>query len=558
MQWILSIDLSAQPCDLSLCSVEGSQIQVADANSVTLPILAERELLSKQDLVPLFEAISSELNKPAEKNRDDSEGEEHLEASSAERNEGDASLQEGDPSSESSFADNPMYATARASVIALKESVRQFGEWTATSVIIPPHDHLALNLNLPFGDAKNLDRIVDLEVQDVVPFELEDFLVQYAPLGPVSQGNAALDVKEQATVQFDVHVGLMPRIFVRNMLYLCKAAGLEPNIMTVPSSALASVYHLGKDLFTTNSAVVFNRGDEFSMAVFINGEVRVERVLYASKLVGAAPKDSNEHPLKAVFTALKLMLAAAERRYNTRVENVYLLGREVKGTNMQQLFGRPIQGLQLRDFIKSEGATGGLAPLGAPFAADETEKLPLSNFRTRELSFTPKIGEFLRALVGAAKYFQIAIGAILIGILSTYLVRAYTISAIQSSLTEQIANVIPNFTAPPTEIRTELLKAESKLTEELGVLASPAKVSPLDALLEILKLIPSSENITINTIKISGTKAQITGAAPEIRAIEVLGKALKANNGVFSKVTATPGSPVQGKFNFTVELILAQ
>lgn len=554
MQWILSIDLSAQPCDLSVSAVEGNQVEVVSAATAALPILAERDILCKQDIVPILEAIEADARRAARRGSQNS-----IDSEDEETNPRETDSQSGgedDERERNASTDDPLYGIARDSVNQLKAAIADFPEWSAVSVIIPPHDHLALNLNLPFGDAKNLDRIVDLEVQDVVPFELEDFLVQYSSLGPIAQGGAALDLKSDPAVQYDVHVGLMPRVFVRNILQLCKTAGLEPNIMTVPSSALGSVYHLGKDFFTTNSAVVFNRGDEFSMAVFINGEVRVERVLYASKI--HAPTDANEHPLKAVFTALKLMLAATERRYSTRVENVYFLGREVKGTSLQQLFGRPIQGLSMRDFVKGEGSTGGLAPLSAPFAADEATRAPLSNFRSRELSFTPKIGEFLRALMGAAKYFQIAIGAIIIGILLTYLVRAYTISAIQSSLTEQIATVIPGFTAPPSDIRSELLKAEGKLTEELGVLASPAKVSPLDALLEILKLLPASESVTINSIKISGAKAQIAGTAPQLSSIEVVGKALKANSGVFSKVTATPGSSVQGKFNFTVELILAQ
>lgn len=550
MQWILSIDLSAQPCDISLSSVEGNQVEVSTASTVSLPLFTEREALCKEDLTPVFEAIATQAKKKAVQNTQD-EGDD-----TAQRSE--AKGEDTGTSRDDSIRNHPLYEVARESISRLKGAISSCGEWTAVSVIIPPHDHLALNLNLPFGDAKNLDRIVDLEVQDVVPFELDDFLVQYAPLGPMTQGGAALDVKEHPSVSFDVHVGLMPRVFVRNILYLCKAAGIEPNIMTVPSSVLGSVYHLAPDFFTTDSAVVFNRGDEFSMAVFINGEVRVERVLYASKLVAAPTKEANEHPLKAVFTALKLMLAAAERRYNTRVENVYLLGREVKGSNVQQLFGRPIHGLQMKDFIKSDGATGGLSPLGAPFAADESSLTPLSNFRTREFSFTPKIGEFLRAFVGTTRYFQLALGAVLIAVLSTYLVRAYTISAIQSSLTEQIATVIPGFTAPPSEIRSSLLKAESKLTEELGVLASPAKVSPLDALLEVLKLLPQNDSVTITAVKISGTKAQVTGTAPQLSAIEAVGKALKANNGVFSKVTATPGSSAQGKFNFTVELILTQ
>jgi hypothetical protein len=546
MQWILSIDLSAQPCDLSLSSVEGNQVEVVATSTVRLPLLTHHTELCKRDLSSLFESIGESFRKARAASEGAEDTAEQRDVEAADRVE----------EIQSSTVD-PLYEIARDSIGTLRGALQTFSEWTAVSVIIPSHDHLALNLNLPFGDARNLDRIVDLEVQDVVPFELDDFLVQYAPLGPMSHGNLALASKEQAVSAYDVHVGLMPRLFVKNILYFCKAAGIEPNIMTVPSSALGSVYHLGRDFFSSNSAVVFNRGDEFSMAVCINGEVRVERVLYASKLIAAAPQQA-DHPLKAVFTALKLMLAATERRYGTRVENVYLLGREVKGANLQQLFGRPIQGIQMRDFIKSEGAIGGLSPLGAPFAADDSTLAPLSNFRSREFSFTPKIGEFLRAFVGAAKYLQIALGAVLIAVLSTYLVRAYTISAIESSLTKQIATVIPGFTAPPSEIRSALMKAEAKITEELGVLASPAKVSPLDALLEILKLLPQNESVTINSIKISGTKAQITGTAPQLSAIETVGKTLKANSGVFSKVTAAPGTSAQGKFNFTVELILTQ
>lgn len=550
MQLILSIDLSAQPCDISLSTLEGNQIGVTAATSIALPILDQHEPLNKRDLSDLFAQIETLV---AKRRGDKSAPAEAVAESANEIEDQERSTQVDDTDAPES---DPLYTVAFDSVSNLKQAISNFTEWSAVTVIMPSHDHLALNLNLPFGDAKNLDRIVDLEVQDVVPFELEDFFVQYSSLGPLSQGGAALDLKDQPGLQYDVHVGLMPRVFVRNILNFCKAAGLEPNIMTVPSSAVGSVYHLAKDFFTTNSAVIFNRGDEFSMAVYINGEVRVERVIYASKISTA--QDTKDSQLRAVFTALKLMLASTERRYGAKVENVYLLGREVKGSHLQQFFGRPIQGLQLKDFVKSDGPSGGLAPFSAPFAADEVDLTPLSNFRTRELSFTPKIGEFLRALFGSAQYLSIAIVLVAFGVLATYLVRAYTISSIQSSLSQQIAAVIPGFTAPPEEIRTTLLKAEAKLTEELGVLASPAKVAPLDALLEILRLLPSDDTVTINSIKISGTKAQLLGTAPQLSSIEVVGKALKANSGVFSKVTATPGSSAQGKFNFTVDLILSQ
>jgi hypothetical protein len=543
MQWILGIDLSAHPCEISLSSVEGNLVEVTAHKTVDLPILADTALLSRSDITPILTALT--------KKKDGENAEESNEiGDEAEANEPLAGRDKEEVDTDK----------VRLSVQNLKDALQSFeAPWTAVSVIIPPHDHLALNLNLPFGDAKNLNRIVDLEVQDVVPFELDDFLVQYAPLGPMSQGAAAFDIKESVAHMYDVHVGLMPRAFVKNILEFCKAAGIEPNILTVPSSALGSVYHLGRDFFTSNSAVIFNRGDEYSMAVFINGEVRVERVLYASKILAGTALQPGEHPLRPVFTALKLMLAAAERRYGVRVENVYILGRDIKSSNLQQLFGRPIQGVHLKDFIKTGDAPVGLSPLSVPFAADDTTLAPLSNFRAREFSFTPKIAEFLRALLGASKYIQAAVGAVIISLACIYSVRAYNLSSIESSLQRQIALVIPNFQVPADgDIRGALMKAEGKLTEELGVLASPAKVSPLDALLEIMRLLPTDDGVTILNIKITNTTAKITGTAPQLSSIENIGKALRANKGVFSKVTATPGSSNASKFNFTVDLVLSQ
>ena len=102
------------------------------------------------------------------------------------------------------------------------------------------------------------------------------------------------------------------------------------------------------------------------------------------------------------------------------------------------------------------------------------------------------------------------------------------------------------------------MKSEAKLTEELGVLGSQAKVSPLDALLEILRLLPAGDGLAITNIKITSTTAKITGTAPQLASIENVGKALRANKGVFSKVTHITGSSNAARFNFTVDLVLAQ
>jgi hypothetical protein len=102
------------------------------------------------------------------------------------------------------------------------------------------------------------------------------------------------------------------------------------------------------------------------------------------------------------------------------------------------------------------------------------------------------------------------------------------------------------------------VQAEAKLSEDLGVLGSPAKITPLDVLVEITQRIPQSAGILVTSLKISGARAILSGVAPDLSAIEKVEKDLKFNNPDFAKVTANPGSASGSKFNFTVEIIFSK
>jgi hypothetical protein len=389
-----------------------------------------------------------------------------------------------------------------------------------------------------------------------VPFELESFFVQYSSLGsaetPAAPSTPTTDGK-----QYDVHIGILPRVVVQNSLEICKKAGIEPNVLTVPSSAIAAAYNLARDYFVGNSAVIYNRGDEYCISIFINGEVRVERAVYASQILSALPSGKREESLQQIFTALKLIMASAERRYNARIEKVYLLGREVKASNAGQLFGRPLEGLAFKDLFSAGEVSTGISPLTAVFAKDEAATVPLSNFRSREFSFTPRISEFLRALAGTRRHAVRALGAVAVAALVVYLSREYMLRSSEAALVEQVKRVIPGFSAGTGSVREGLMKAESKLAEELGAFGSRSKFSPADSFIEILKSIPQSGEIAVNSIRVSGVRLQLTGSGGDLSAIERFKKTLEGKQDVFSKVDLKT-SPAGGRFNFSFDVGMVQ
>jgi hypothetical protein len=527
MQYILGIDFSCQPCEFTLSQVDGSTVEVLSRATAHLPLFADRSTLRAVDVRTILS------NKGQVADTADGSG--------------------------SALSLDEQASQVAATIDEIRRALQSFQSvWTSSAVILPQNEHLSLNLDLPFSDPKNLDRIIDLEVQDVVPFELDDFFIQYSALGPISTNSTPSPSAPPDAANYDVHIGILPRIVVRNVLEICKSAGLEPNVLTVPSSAIGAAYQIAKDFFKENSAVMFNRGDEYALAVYINGEVRVERSLYASQLLSANSVERREDSFQHIFTAIKLLLASAERRYQTRIEKVYLLGREVKGSNSHQIFGRPLEGLPFKDILKTNDSQVGLAPLSTVFAFDDATKAPLSNFRSREFSFTPKVGEFFRALLGTRRHITRALGALALTLFVIYAAREYAIYSAESTLRRQIQRVIPGFSSQSSKIREDLLKAENKLGEELATFGSRAKISPADAFIDLLKTLPESGEISITGVRVSDTRVQVSGETSEIAALERITNKLRDRRDVFQKVTSSNRSRTNSRFNVTIDIILAQ
>jgi hypothetical protein len=528
MQSILGIDLSIQPCELCLVTADQGRLQVQARHSVELPLLADVKQLCTSAIAT---TLASLKKSPSEQEAETGEGDPEV-----------AALKE---------KISECIQRLRDAVAHLK------GEWTSSVVIMPPYDHLALNINLPFGDSKMLDQVIDLEVQDVVPFELDEFAVQHSQLGFFERADGRSDTTETQP-PYDIHVGIIPRTFVANILGLCKATGIEPNVLTVPSSAVGGVFHLGKEYFSGNAAVVLHRGDHYAVALQINGQVRIEKTVQASAIMQAAGQTGDSQDKRAVYIALRLLIAAAERRYGTKVEKLFFLGDSHIEPALQQILGRPVEALSADDFISAESKnSGSIVGISAVFARDDDPVTPLSNFRSRQFSFTPTLSEFVRALFSARRQILNAVVSLLVCVGGVYLAREYTMSHSRDVLIEQIRAVITDFNPGDVDIRAALIKAESKLSEDLGVLGPIAKVTPIDALLEIMKLLPS-DNIAITSILVRVNRATITGTAPKLGSVEQVGDALRANKELFSKVTATPGTSVGSRFNFTVEVVFSQ
>lgn len=425
--------------------------------------------------------------------------------------------------------------------------------WINSVVTIPAYSYLSLNLELPFNSPKNVNKILDMEVQDVVPFDVGDFLLEHRALTQLENGS------------YDIHVSLIPKLVMQELLARCHASDFEPFMVTTAASAMAGLYHLAPDYFGSDSAIVFGREPLYSVTTRVAGTVRSDRVINRGLLdvKAGAPVESPEGAKRALLTELKLSLASAERRYKKTIENVYVADSPFRGVELQQALGRTTSSIQIQEFVKVTDERDSLAALAAVFAQDLQAPPVLSNFRVREFSYRPQLREILQ---GARALLPLVIAALVLAVVAlvtVYTMRETRISRLRDAVARHIRQVVP---AGKLQEGSEIasLQGEIKaLQDQLRNLRAPSTLSPIDYLAEISEDVgavkeTTGSNIAISSIRITASSVTVEGTSPNYEDVEKLEAALNKKPKIYCKVLKKPtssggvGSTVGFRFDLTL------
>ncbi|MCB0345379.1 MAG: hypothetical protein KDD66_09685, partial [Bdellovibrionales bacterium] len=78
-------------------------------------------------------------------------------------------------------------------------------------------------MRLPFNDPKNLSQVVPLQLQDLVPFDVQSVVVDPLPISEIEDR------------QFEILASVLPRDDVAKSLDRLQLMGIDPEILTTPS-----------------------------------------------------------------------------------------------------------------------------------------------------------------------------------------------------------------------------------------------------------------------------------------------------------------------------------
>lgn len=414
--------------------------------------------------------------------------------------------------------------------------------WTNAVVVLPPREYLSLNVELPFASGKNVSKILDLEIQDKVPFSTDEFTLHPNPVGQLVS-------KEQ-----DFHVGLLPRNAIRRVLATLRGGKVEPLVLTTPSAALSALTSLAQFQEATSALFVLPTSQYLAVACKIDGNIRADRII-ARRTAASQP---SELELSSIHE-LRLTILAWQERYKVELAEVILLSETIESKNVQLALGCPVRCVRPSTIAQSADASSLLGAWSALFGRDERTPTALSNFRTREFAYSPQLAELAAGLSTLLPFFVATLGLLLITLSATYLLREHRISRLEEGVQAQVQKAIPSLMSP-TGRELDALEGENrKLEQQLQSLGSLSALNPLDYFAEIAEDLPLATGITVTRIKIEGTKLKVEGSAPGYAELEKAERMLKRKKNVYCKVRkesagATPGRPTARGYSLDISL----
>lgn len=407
------------------------------------------------------------------------------------------------------------FATDAELVEILKEKA---ADWVGARIIssIPGRHFTQRTVHFPFADRKRVEKALPFELEDSVPFSLDDVEIDHLVLDKEEKGG---DKKKESPV-----LGiLLPRTVLRRHLELLASAGVDPQVI-VPSSI--GLYHVSKLIPVKGTAVLIDGSD---------------LCVKSGNVVTVCRSFSLAHPTAAINHTLK----AIETESNERVEKAYLLS--------------------MNDSLSAELAELGIAveqitpEFGGKKAADPISLgLALSdqiNFRKNEFSYRLAdvgVRKRRRALIiaGAA---AVLFALVNLGV-KFYLVQS-SYGKLDREIKELYREVFPEARVvadPVRQLRTKLDEAKKKF----GALGAGA--SALDVMKAVTEGIPREVRVSFQEFNLEGDRLKLQGEAASFESLDKM-KAELQKSPLFSEVAVQDTRMgVENKVKFRFEIKMKQ
>ena len=376
---------------------------------------------------------------------------------------------------------------------------------------LPAQHGILRNLTLPFRDLRRIRQMITFALDEHMPFEPEDVVVDFRPL-PV----------QQVPQQTQVLVAGMPKKEIDGRLTLLKGAGLEPNVLDLDVFSLANAAVLGGNGVPGKTALLYVH-PERTLLTFLHDGVTV----FARSLAQGMPTDNGDLPdAQRLGKQLQHTLYACEHAVQLTYEPDLLLLFGTDADRLEQLAAglNEATGTQTRVWrFEAPGYKPANAGSASPAPVCDAIALgaalrglhrPVRGLNLRRGEFAPHSNlRELRGKLIALGVLGVAVAALGLG--SLYLqnhYKAQRLAQLQDGMAEVFNDALPGArTVQPVAQMREKIRDLDKRLRAFGGLTG-AQLSGLQILRELSARVPAALGVEVDDLTISGDAIELSAS----------------------------------------------
>ncbi len=404
-------------------------------------------------------------------------------------------------------------------------------------------------ITVPFADRKKIGKIIAFEMEPLLPFAVQDMIIDFQPLASARPADG----------ETELYAAAVSKERLKNFIDHLSALGLEPEIITSRSFALASVLsvHVDTGLFVDGDA------DRLIVGGFDDSKVRF---VHPATVVRAS-----KSPAEGVAESLRHVLVAEEERrsadFNPRTVYVTdrLLATEGLKTSLENVLGVTVSGLDIADAfgLQLDGCVDDTGQVSRGFdvalglALLKRVRGPFINFRKEEYAVTGKWRQYSDIII---KTGAIAALVVIVGLSGFYYdlkntreqisaIRAHRAVVFQESFPK-----VPLVDDPLIQMRAE----SSRLKGKIGLPPEmDRKADCVDMLYDISRLIPGDNDVVIDRLMVGPDDVVLSGTTGSFNAVDSL-KSEFGKSDYFGKIDISSAtmSKVDKRVSFKLRLEL--
>lgn len=395
-----------------------------------------------------------------------------------------------------------------------------------------PFNHLSFrNLQVPFREKKKIRQILPFELEPLLPFPIEDVLMDFNIVKHESQTNGT-----------DLIVAAIQQNELKSYLDVLKSYQIDPKSVTI--SGYMTAMRLAEQQDSKGGAVLVDI-DQTNASIYgiISNQIEIVRCF-------PVPTGSSERQ-QTITSHISHTILASEARFGTDgiFKEIFLTGPGVKNTDFEQYLEKQLNIPVYRLNLIKDGAVSLVNPVGTtwvPAQSDtalglcltETEGLRGFNFRKGPFAIQKFWMDHASDLILTSSLVAVLLLFLGLGFVTESFKLQKEIDAVKHQIRAIFKSTFPDIQM--TQYPLEQMRAEigNKKKSTLFTEETKTDVRTMDILNDMSRLIPEKLDVKFIKIVISAGSVLITGTTDTFNSVDEMKNRLEKAT-IFDSVTIT-------------------